>query len=67
MKIYDTELRDDFETLVRRYLVSQNLDPDKFIIDIDIIYTDEDIDKIAIKLRQKQDIKSLLLHMEIKE
>lgn len=67
MKIYDTELRDDFETLVRRYLVSQNLDPDKFIIDIDIIYRNEDIYKIAIKLRQKQDIKSLLLHMEVKE
>lgn len=67
MKIYDTELRDDFEILVRRWLVSQNLDPDKFIIDIDVIYRDEDIDKIAIKLRQKQDIKSLLLHMEVKE
>lgn len=67
MKIYDTELRDDFETLVKRYLVSQNLDPDKFIIDINVIYRDEDIDKIAINLRQKQDIKSLLLHMEVKE
>lgn len=67
MKIYDTELRDDFETLVRRYLVSQNLDPDKFIIDIDVIYKNEDIDKIAIKLKQKEDIKSLLLHMEVKE
>lgn len=67
MKIYDAELRDDFETLARRYLVSQNLDPDKFIIDIDVIYRDKDIDKIAIKLRQKQGIKSLLLHMEVKE
>lgn len=66
MKIYDIELRDDFETLVRRWLVSQNLDPDKFIIDIDVIYNDQDIDKIAIKLKQK-DIKSLLLHMEVKE
>ena len=53
--IYDQELRDDFYVLAKRYLISQDIDPD--IVDIDI----------NINYKQKQDIKSLSLNKEFKE
>ena len=53
--IYDQELRDDFYVLTKRYLISQDIDPD--IVDIDI----------NINYKQKQDIKSLSLNKEFKE
>lgn len=75
--IYDQELRDDFYVLAKRYLISQDIDPDIVDIDININYRDEHISclnkihkvivNIGITYKQKQDIKSLSLNKEFKE